>query len=52
MEGGLVLEIKTQAERELHDHTDGLTAEEAAVLASLRTRLDGERLSAGARTRG
>jgi DNA topoisomerase I len=52
LEGGLLLEIKTQVERELHDNLDGLTAEEAAVLASLRTRLDGEPLSAGARTRG
>jgi hypothetical protein len=36
----LLLEIKSEAESELWDKIAGLMPEEAAVLASLRTRLE------------
>jgi DNA topoisomerase I len=40
LEGSLLLEIKNEAESELRDKIAGLTPEEAAVLASLRARLE------------
>jgi DNA topoisomerase-1 len=40
VEGSLLQEMKTEAERELRDELDGLSPQEAAVLASLRTRLE------------
>ena len=40
LEGSLLLEIKSEAESELRDKIAGLTPEEAAVLASLRARLE------------
>jgi DNA topoisomerase-1 len=40
VEGSLLLEMKTEAERELRETLEGLSAEEAAVLASLRGRLE------------
>jgi DNA topoisomerase-1 len=40
LEGSLLLEIKSEAESELCEKIAGLTPEEAAVLATLRTRLD------------
>jgi DNA topoisomerase-1 len=40
LEGSLLLEIKSVAESELRGKIAGLTAEEAAVLASLRARLE------------
>jgi DNA topoisomerase I len=39
LNGGLVLEIKSEVESELRDELSGLQPEEAAVLAMLRTRL-------------
>jgi DNA topoisomerase-1 len=39
LNGGLVLEIKSEVESELRDELSGLLPEEAAVLAMLRTRL-------------
>jgi DNA topoisomerase-1 len=39
MHGNLVLEIKSQAEKELRSAVGSLKAEEAAVLAMLRGRL-------------
>ncbi len=40
LEGSLLLEVKTQAESELREEIAGLTPEEAAVLACLRTAID------------
>jgi DNA topoisomerase-1 len=40
LEGSLILQMKAGAERELRDNMDGLSAEEAAVLAILRQRLN------------
>jgi DNA topoisomerase-1 len=40
VEGSLLLEMKTEAERELRETLEGLSAEEAVVLASLRGRLE------------
>jgi DNA topoisomerase I len=40
VEGSLLLEMKTEAERELRETLEGLSPEEAAVLASLRARLE------------
>jgi DNA topoisomerase I len=41
LEGNLVLQMKGSAEHELRGNLDGLSAEEAAVLAILRQRLNG-----------
>jgi DNA topoisomerase-1 len=41
LEGSLIVQMKAGAERELRDNMDGLSAEEAAVLAILRERLNG-----------
>jgi DNA topoisomerase I len=40
LEGSLLLEVKAQAESELREEIAGLTPEEAAVLACLRTAID------------
>jgi DNA topoisomerase I len=40
LEGSLLLEIKSEAESKLRDKIAGLSPEEAAVLASLRARLE------------
>ncbi len=40
LDGSLLLDVKAKAETELRDDIAGMTPEEAAVLASLRTRLD------------
>jgi len=42
VEGSLLQEMKAQAERELRDELEGSSPQEAAVLASLRTRLESE----------
>jgi DNA topoisomerase-1 len=40
LEGSLLQKMKSEADRELRDELEGLSPEEAAVLASLRTRLE------------
>jgi DNA topoisomerase I len=40
LDGSLLLDVKTKAETELRHELAGMTPEEAAVLASLRTRLE------------
>jgi DNA topoisomerase I len=40
LEGSLLLEIKSEAESELRNKMADLTPEEAAVLATLRARLE------------
>jgi DNA topoisomerase-1 len=40
LEGSFLLEVKTQAESELREKIAGLTPEEAAVLACLRSAID------------
>jgi DNA topoisomerase-1 len=42
LEGDVLLQMKTGAESELRDNMDGLSPEEAAVLATLRARLSGQ----------
>jgi DNA topoisomerase I len=48
LEGNVLLQMKAGAERELRDNIDGLSPEEAAVLATLRTRLSGKSQSRAA----
>jgi DNA topoisomerase I len=40
LEGSLLLDVKGHAETELRDEIEGLTPEEAAVLACLRSAID------------
>jgi DNA topoisomerase I len=40
LEGSLLLDVKGHAESELRDEIEGLTPEEAAVLACLRAAID------------